>query len=121
LLNTKKITIPFELFNQDKYTFEKEDSNESYINDNYHYLKDNRKDCLIKFDNHYVDFGASKIDDYDPNFQQEKSINLFNQTKSKLLIFWNNFENQPFTIHPSTCEIPPMKSYSFRVKFKPVK
>jgi hypothetical protein len=121
MLSTKKIVIPFDQINKEKNVFvDNENPNESYINDNYHFLRDNKNDTLAKLDNYYVDFGASRVDDYDANFNQEKSINITNKTRSKLLIFWNNFEGLPFSIVPSNCEIPPMKSYSFRVKFKPV-
>jgi hypothetical protein len=96
---------------------------EEFINDSYHFGKDvaihNIDDC-VQMDTYYADFGASKVDNYDENFNQSKSFTVFNQTKAKLVLNWNRSDKQPFNISPISCEIPPMKSYSFRVQFKPV-
>jgi hypothetical protein len=73
----------------------------------------------VRIDSPYVDFGAvTNINDEIP---QQKSITLFNNTKGKLFICWNKSnDDKTFTISPQTAEIPPLKSYSFRIKFKPV-
>jgi hypothetical protein len=93
-----------------------------YVNDDLHSNKDraanNQEECL-SCDKYYVDFGATQIIDL-TNQQNERSINLFNNTKGKLLIQWNTSDDKPFSIYPQTCEIPALKSYSFRVKFQPV-
>jgi hypothetical protein len=92
---------------------------EEYINDGVHF-PENKNYSQISIDQTYLDFGASKVDANDEDFNPQKSITLFNNTKSKMLIFWNTgSENQSFIILPTKCEIPPMKSYSFRVKFLP--
>ncbi len=96
---------------------------EEFINDSFHFAKDvatnNIDDCVL-IDTYYADFGASKVDNYDENFNQSKSFTVFNQTKAKLVVNWNWSDKQPFNISPISCEIPPMKSYSFRIQFKPV-
>ena len=82
----------------------------------------NHEDSLIQIDSVYVDFGAShpvQMLDETKN-TQEKSITIFNKTKSKIVIYWNGSETQPFKVAPQTCDIPPMKSCAFRIKFEPV-
>jgi hypothetical protein len=93
---------------------------EDYINDGFHF-PDSKNEEQVTLDQVYLDFGASKVDANDEEFNEQKTVTLFNQTKGKMLIFWNTgTENQSFVILPSKCEIPPLKSYSFRVKFLPV-
>ena len=82
----------------------------------------NHEDSLVQIDSVYVDFGAShpvQMLDETKN-TQEKSITIFNKTKSKIVIYWNGSETQPFKVAPQTCDIPPMKSCAFRIKFEPV-
>ena len=82
----------------------------------------NPEDSLIHIDSVYVDFGASQpvqmLDEM--KNMQEKSISIFNKTKSKIGIYWNASETQPFKITPLMCDIPPLKSCAFRIKFEPV-
>ncbi len=98
---------------------------EEYICDKYHYNEPKSLNDIneqITVDTYYVDFGASKVDMNDEEFNDQKSIIITNKTNGKIILSWNNngTENQYFTITPKTCEIPPMKSYSFRIKFLPV-
>ena len=74
----------------------------------------------VTIDNQYVDFGAiTNLKDEIPN---QKSITLLNNTKGKLFICWNkSLDDKTFIISPSTAEISPLKSYSFRITFKPVR
>ena len=78
------------------------------------------EDALVQIDSVYVDFGASQTVQNLDQQVQEKSISIFNKTKSKIVLYWNSSEKQAFKITPPTCEIPAMKSCSFRVKFEPV-
>ena len=79
------------------------------------------EESLIHIDSVYVDFGASRTAQMlDQQNVQEKSISILNKTKSKIVIFWNQNEQQPFKISPLSCDIPAMKSCSFRIKFEPV-
>ena len=99
---------------------ENKNTTEEYINDGYHF-PDSKKYEQVTVDQVYLDYGASRVDVNDEEFNEQKTVTLFNQTKSKMLIFWNaGTESQPFIILPTKCEIPPMKSYSFRIKFLPV-
>ena len=89
--------------------------------ENYDEYLTNHEDTLVQIDSVYVDFGASlTIQSLDQQVQ-EKSISIFNKTKSKIVLYWNFSEKQSFKISPQTCEIPAMKSCSFRIKFEPVR
>ncbi len=50
----------------------------------------------------------------------EHSINVFNNSGDKLMLVWHTRDDAAFSVVPNTCEIPPMKSYSLRVRFAPV-
>lgn len=113
---------------------------EEYLNNEAGYEQQRKPDdrCVL-IDNSSIDFEATKLD---ANEVREKSIQVFNQTKGKLVLYWNSAPtavennqqasafgdvgsthhhiNQTFTISPMHAEIPPMKSYSFRIKFTPV-
>lgn len=96
---------------------------EEYIRDGFHFnhtksLNDINKQVLV--DAYYVDFGASQLDLNDEETNDQKSIIITNKTKGKIMMSWNCSEDNPFTITPQSCEIPPMKNYSFRIKFQPV-
>lgn len=93
--------------------------NRGEMNPNEEYLN-HPDDSCVAMEATTVDFGASKTQSLEQPIVQEKSITIFNKTKSKLMIFWNTSEHQTFSIHPQTCEIPAMKSYSLRIKFDPV-
>ncbi len=93
----------------------------THANEYEEYLS-SHEDSLVQLDTVYVDFGAcqpAQLLDETRN-AQEKSISIFNKTKSKIVIYWNENQTQPFKITPLTCDIPPMKSCSFRIKFEPV-
>jgi hypothetical protein len=73
----------------------------------------------VTIDEKYLDFGA--VTNLSEEIPQQKSITVFNHTKGKLFICWNSGdEEKSFKISPSSAEIPPLKSYSFRITFKPV-
>lgn len=68
----------------------------------------------ISLDSKYLDFEMINGD-----IHEQKTLTLCNNTKGKVFICWNTNENKEFSINPKQCEIPPMKSYSFRVSFQP--
>ena len=95
---------------------------EEYICDKFHYAEPkslNDINTQIAIDSVYIDFGASVVDANDEELNDQKSITITNKTKGKIIMSWNLTENQTFTITPVSCEIPPMKNYSFRIKFQP--
>lgn len=111
-----------EIFLQLKQKYENS-MTEEYIRDGFHFndsktLNDINKQVLV--DSYYVNFGASHVDINNEELNDQKSIIITNKTKGKIMMSWNCSENNPFTITPQSCEIPPMKNYSFRIKFQPV-
>jgi hypothetical protein len=59
-----------------------------YINDNYHCsLADDAK-LHVTLDNHYFDFGSLVVTG-ETDETAQKTLNVFNHTKGKLLICWN--------------------------------
>ena len=125
--NQKKILAEVSLdslLENNTLIFNVENTLEDYITDDVHSIRDRSKqkntaEPCVTMSTGYVDFGATKLIEVS-NDQNERSISLFNNTKGKLMIFWNSSSNVPFSVLPQECEIPPMKSYSFRVKFQPV-
>ena len=96
---------------------------EEYICDREHFYEPKSLDDIntqVLVDAYYVDFGASRIDPMNEDTNDQRSITVANKTRGKIVMQWNNTEDQAFTIEPLCCEIPPLKSYSFRVKFRPV-
>ncbi len=95
---------------------------EEYLCDNEH-IRDpktlNDINTQVLVDAYYVDFGPSSVDINDGEINEQRSITVTNKTKGKILINWNSNKSQAFSISPSTCEIPPLKNYSFRIKFQP--
>jgi hypothetical protein len=95
---------------------------EEYMCDNEH-ARDpktlNDINTQVMLDAYYVDFGASNVDANDEEVNEQRSITVTNNTKGKILMNWNSNENQAFSVSPTTCEIPPLKKYSFRIKFQP--
>lgn len=123
MLDQKKIFADVSLdkvVKKDDYSLEINTIDE-YTNDEIHSFKDKYQkniDPCVSTDTYYLDFGYAQANDLDePN---QKSITVTNHTKGKLLIFWNSNQERPFSIVPESCEIPPLKNYSFRVKFTPV-
>lgn len=96
---------------------------EEYICDREHFYEPKSLDDIntqVMVDAYYVDFGASVIDPMNEDTNDQRSITVTNKTRGKIIMQWNNTEDQAFTIEPLSCEIPPLKNYSFRVKFRPV-
>ena len=91
---------------------------EEYLSDGFHSGTDRINDLVVS-DSYYVDFGACKIDPHDELINEQHSITISNKTRGKLVFCWHTFEDQPFVISPNSCEIPPMKNYSFIIKFTP--
>lgn len=87
---------------------------EEYFNDGFH------SDVVsyvphVSADINVVDFGnCQKIQS-----TEEKTINITNHTRGKVLVQWNTRADHVFSILQTTMEIPPLKSCSFRVKFQP--
>ncbi|XP_076448439.1 cilia- and flagella-associated protein 65-like [Babylonia areolata] len=87
---------------------------EEYFNDGFH------SDVIstvphVSADIHVADFGHCQ------NLQanEEKTINITNHTRGKVLVHWNTCPDHVFTILQPTMEIPPLKTCSFRVRFQP--
>jgi hypothetical protein len=91
---------------------------DDYVSDEVHAPKANRPEPCLAVSASYMDFGASRIVGADAQ-SNERSVIVFNNTKGKLLVYWNSVNGSPFSVSPQECEIPPMKSYSFRIKFQP--
>ncbi|RNA28727.1 coiled-coil domain-containing protein [Brachionus plicatilis] len=95
-------------------------SYEEYTNDDIHSFRDKYQKSIetcVTTDTHYVDFGYAQTNNLDESY--EKSITFTNHTRGKLIVCWNSNEERPFSIFPPICEIPALKTYSFRVKFLP--
>ena len=117
---TGKVKVTDELVHQKFLEIKSKETSqtatEEYMNDSHHF-PDQKSDPQISIDQYYLDFGSSKVDPNDEEFNGQKSVTLTNRTKGKILIFWNSSENQSFAILPVKCEIPPLKSYSFKVEY----
>lgn len=97
---------------------------EEYMCDRQHFNNPKSLDDIntqILIDDYYVDFGASQVDVNDEEINDQRSITVTNNTKGKVVMSWNVNDDQAFSISPVTCEIPPLKNYSFRIKFQPVR
>jgi hypothetical protein len=98
-----------------------DNSLDDYISDEVHAPRGSaRHEPPLTVSDTYVDFAASKLVET-AGSHNEKSITVFNNTRGKMMLFWNQSQTSPFSISPIECEIPPMKSYSFRIKFEPVR
>lgn len=98
-----------------------DNSFDEHINDQVHSFRDKYQKTIekcISIDSYNVDFGYAQPNAMDKLF--EKSLTVTNHTRGKIIISWNSNDQTPFSIFPPTCEIPPLKTYSFRVKFSPV-
>ncbi|ESO88046.1 hypothetical protein LOTGIDRAFT_219687 [Lottia gigantea] len=51
---------------------------------------------------------------------EDKVVNLINHTRGKVTVQWITDTNKEFSVFPNTLDIPPLKSCSFRISFKPV-
>ncbi|KAL4217273.1 hypothetical protein ACF0H5_023724 [Mactra antiquata] len=87
---------------------------DEYFNDGFH------SDVInfvphVSFDVNVVDFGNCQ------NLRaiEDKLLNLTNHTKGKITIQWIGGPDKTFSVTPETIDIPPLKSCSFQVKFRP--
>uniref|UniRef100_UPI0037E8BD37 cilia- and flagella-associated protein 65 n=1 Tax=Semicossyphus pulcher TaxID=241346 RepID=UPI0037E8BD37 len=48
-----------------------------------------------------------------------QSVSITNHTKGKLSLVWTVAKGSPFSVSPSSCDLAPLKSTSFRVNFDP--
>ncbi|KAJ4933197.1 hypothetical protein JOQ06_030032 [Pogonophryne albipinna] len=46
-------------------------------------------------------------------------VSITNHTRGKLGLVWTAGEDSPFSVSPSSCDLPPLKSTSFRVTYDP--
>ncbi|XP_071348758.1 cilia- and flagella-associated protein 65 isoform X2 [Trachinotus anak] len=47
------------------------------------------------------------------------SVSIINHTRGKLSLVWTVAQDSPFTVSPSSCDLAPLKSTSFRVTYDP--
>lgn len=87
---------------------------EEYFNDGFH------SDVVhavphVSADVNFADFGKCQ------NLRsiEEKTVNITNHTRGKVIVQWNTKPDHVFTVLQTTMEIPPLKTCSFRVKFQP--
>lgn len=122
-MKQKKILVDItldEVLNSNNYSLVT-NSYDEYINDQIHSFRDKYQKNIeqsITIDLNTIDFGYAQANNLDETY--EKSITVSNHTRGKIIICWNSNEDAPFSIFPLCCEIPPLKTYSFRVKFSPV-
>ncbi|XP_056292370.1 cilia- and flagella-associated protein 65 [Pseudoliparis swirei] len=48
-----------------------------------------------------------------------QSVSITNHTRGKLSLVWTAAQDSPFTVSPSSCDLAPLKSTSFRVTYDP--
>uniref|UniRef100_A0A3B4UBL5 Cilia and flagella associated protein 65 n=1 Tax=Seriola dumerili TaxID=41447 RepID=A0A3B4UBL5_SERDU len=48
-----------------------------------------------------------------------QSVSIINHTRGKLSLVWTVAQDSAFTVSPSSCDLPPLKSTSFRVTYDP--
>ncbi|KAJ8383584.1 hypothetical protein AAFF_G00216570 [Aldrovandia affinis] len=56
-------------------------------------------------------------------FQDESRslpLSVTNHTKGRLCLFWTSAPDSPFSISPTSCDLPPLKSTAFRVTYAPL-
>ncbi|XP_074643169.1 cilia- and flagella-associated protein 65-like [Tubulanus polymorphus] len=63
-----------------------------------------------------MDFGNCT---HELQYIEPKSICLTNHTKGKITVTWMGGPDHVFSVQPQTMDIPPLKSASFRISFKP--
>ncbi|XP_071101269.1 cilia- and flagella-associated protein 65-like isoform X1 [Haliotis cracherodii] len=87
---------------------------EEYFNDGFH--------CdLVNFvphvstDVNLADFGNCQ----NLRVIEDKTVNVTNHTKGKVTVQWMGDGSHMFSVYPTVMDIPPLKSCSFRVSFKP--
>ncbi|XP_006820550.2 cilia- and flagella-associated protein 65-like [Saccoglossus kowalevskii] len=69
----------------------------------------------VSLDVETVDFGqCTNIRLIEP-----RTIHATNHTKGKVTVVWMTNTENVFSVTPATCDIPPLKTFSFQVAFKP--
>lgn len=69
----------------------------------------------VSFDVSVVDFGNCQ----NLRVIEDKIINLTNHTKGKVTVQWIGGADKTFTVSPAVIDVPPLKSCTFHVTFKP--
>lgn len=87
---------------------------DEYFNDGFH------SDVInfvphVSFDINVVDFGNCQ----NLRVIEDKILNLTNHTKGKITVQWVGGPEKMFSVTPQVIDVPPLKSCSFHVKFKP--
>lgn len=87
---------------------------DEYFNDGFH------SDFInfvphVSFDVNTVDFGNCQ----NLRVIEDRIINLTNHTKGKITVQWIGGEDKTFNVSPAVIDVPPLKSCSFHVSFKP--
>ncbi|XP_053386703.1 cilia- and flagella-associated protein 65-like isoform X2 [Mercenaria mercenaria] len=87
---------------------------DEYFNDGFH------SDVInfvphVSLDVNVVDFGNCQ----NLRVIEDKILNLTNHTKGKVTVQWIGGPEKTFSVTPEVIDIPPLKSCSFQVKFKP--
>ncbi|XP_059144553.1 cilia- and flagella-associated protein 65-like [Physella acuta] len=69
----------------------------------------------VSLDTPSLDFGNC------PNLKAtlEKTVTITNHTRGKVTVQWNGDTSHTFYVTPATIDVPPLKTCSFRVSFKP--
>ncbi|CAH1790082.1 unnamed protein product [Owenia fusiformis] len=87
---------------------------EEYFNDGY-YSDVTHSVPHVSLDVHEADFGQCTS----MRLVEPKTLNVTNHTKGKITVVWMGSEDHVFSVTPCTMDIPPLKTCSFRLSFKP--
>ncbi|XP_064646085.1 cilia- and flagella-associated protein 65-like isoform X2 [Lineus longissimus] len=87
---------------------------DEYFNDGYH------SDIThavphVSTDIHHADFGNQQ----NLRLIEQQTINVTNHTKGKVTLVWMGDPDHVFSVLPATMDLPPLKTSSFRITFKP--
>ncbi|XP_070569847.1 cilia- and flagella-associated protein 65-like [Ptychodera flava] len=69
----------------------------------------------VTLDTSTIDFGQCQ----NLRLIEPQTVNVTNHTKGKVTINWMTQNTNTFFVTPATCDIPPLKTFSFQVAFKP--
>ncbi|XP_077997157.1 cilia- and flagella-associated protein 65-like [Glandiceps talaboti] len=69
----------------------------------------------VTLDTNSIDFGQCM----NLRLIEPQTVNVTNHTKGKITINWMTSTSNTFFVTPATCDIPPLKTFSFQVTFKP--
>ncbi|KAK3591649.1 hypothetical protein CHS0354_040559 [Potamilus streckersoni] len=87
---------------------------DAYFNDGFHSEVINFVPH-VSLDISVIDFGNCQ----NLRVIENKLFNLTNHTKGKITVQWITDEDRPFYVMPATADIPPLKSCTFHVTFRP--